>query len=146
MQLFERVIQVIDTFAGGSQNQLAKRIGIQQTKLNRNLKAEGQEHLWQLLPKVLEQFPQINRYWLYFDEGEMCGQAEKAQSEVEALRQRVKDLEALLAAKEESLTLYREAHTRLHPLKQEGIAGSSGSAARLLHEDKSTPSIRNISD
>lgn len=73
MDLFERIKQV-STLAG-SETKLAFRLGLPQTTFNGYLKPARQDNLWPLLPKILELFPQVRRDWLYFDEGEMTGEA-----------------------------------------------------------------------
>jgi len=96
MQLFERVQMIIDVYCQGSQSKLAELLGVHQRTLNRNIKPEGQDQLWQFLGRILELFPQVNRYWLFLDEGEMGGQAIQAHGELEMLRQRITDLEKII--------------------------------------------------
>lgn len=69
MELFERVKQVAGL--SGSETKLANRLNLPQTTFNGYLKPARQDNLWPLLPKILELFPQVNRDWLYFGEGEM---------------------------------------------------------------------------
>lgn len=69
MELFERVKQIAGL--AGSETKLANRLNLPQTTFNGYLKPARQDNLWPLLPKILELFPQVNRDWLYFGEGEM---------------------------------------------------------------------------
>lgn len=72
MELFERIKQIAGL--AGSETKLASRLNLPQTTFNGYLKPSRQDNLWPLLPKILELFPQVNREWLYFGEGEMTGE------------------------------------------------------------------------
>lgn len=72
MNLFERILKLVELFENNSQTQFAKRIGVPQATFNTYLNFSGQQKIkLALLAKILCAFPQINKYWLYFGEGEM---------------------------------------------------------------------------
>lgn len=70
MELFERV-RVIARHLSGSDSALAEALAIRQNTFSYYLSAKTQTKLWELLPRILELYPQVNRDWLYFGEGEM---------------------------------------------------------------------------
>ena len=70
MQLFKRV-RALAIEMSGSVARLAAKIDMPQTTFNGYLNEKRQDNLWPLLPKLLELYPQVNREWLYFGEGEM---------------------------------------------------------------------------
>lgn len=70
MQLFER-IRIISSEVADSQKQLATLLGLPRNTFQAYLKAERQDNLWPLLPRILEVCPQVRRDWLYFGEGAM---------------------------------------------------------------------------
>ncbi len=72
MELFERVALIAEQIAG-SKSKIAKALKIPQTTFSYYFSAERQVGLWPLLPAILELYPQINKYWLHFEEGEMIG-------------------------------------------------------------------------
>lgn len=74
MQLYQRV-RIIAKEIAGSETKLATQIDVHQRTLNGYLKASREHNLWPLLPKILEIYPQINREWLFFGEGEMLRQS-----------------------------------------------------------------------
>lgn len=74
MELFQRLLQLVELFENNSQTQFAKRIGLSQQTCNNYLKFEGQQKIRKaLLDKILTVYPQVNRDWLFFGEGEMLG-------------------------------------------------------------------------
>ena len=73
MMLFERIRQIYHNIAI-SQADFARGLGITPATFNGYLKESRQDNLWPLLPRILEMYPQINRNWLYFGEGDMLGQ------------------------------------------------------------------------
>ncbi len=70
MELFERVKAVAKLLAG-SDKALGEKLSLRQNTFSYYLSQKTQGKLWELLPKILEIYPQIRRDWLYFDEGEM---------------------------------------------------------------------------
>ncbi len=70
MRLYQRVRRIAVEFAG-SETKLAQQLGIQQRTLNGYLNESREENLFPSLSRILELYPQINRDWLYFGEGEM---------------------------------------------------------------------------
>jgi hypothetical protein len=70
MELFERVKHISKKLAT-SETKLAASLGLPQRTFNNYLNKKSQHNLWELLPRILEFFPQIRRDWLYFNEGEM---------------------------------------------------------------------------
>lgn len=70
MKLFERVDEIAKKLAG-SQTKLATILGLRQKQFNGYLNTVSERNLWEHLPVILEVFPQVSRYWLYFGEGEM---------------------------------------------------------------------------
>lgn len=74
MKLFERINAIAEQIAG-SQARLAKAIRVPQGTLNGYLSDDGQRKIrLELIESILTAYPQINRNWLYFDEGDMIGQ------------------------------------------------------------------------
>lgn len=74
MKLFERINAIAEQIAG-SQARLAKAVRIPQGTLNGYLSEEGQRKIrLELLMSILVAYPQINRDWLCFGEGDMLGQ------------------------------------------------------------------------
>lgn len=72
MELYQRVKRISKELAG-SETKMAAQLGIQQRTFNGYLSESRQANLWALLNKILEEYPQISRDWLYFNEGEMFG-------------------------------------------------------------------------
>lgn len=72
MQLFERIAKIAREVAG-SQARLAEKINVNPRTFQGYVQAGRQDNLWPLLPDILDNYPNINREWLYFDEGEMLG-------------------------------------------------------------------------
>lgn len=99
MALFERVKAIYSNMAI-SQADFARNLHLTPATFNGYLKESRQNNLWPLLPQILALYPQINRDWLYFGEGEMlAGDAPRAASapkDREALEARVRELEAEL--------------------------------------------------
>lgn len=112
MELFERV-RLISTDVARSQTDLAKKLGLTQPTFNGYLNEKRQDNLWPLLPKILELYPQLNRDWLYFGEGEMYATDEHPRpspAQVEEMEKRMAALEQELA---EERRLNRQLTTRL---------------------------------
>ena len=110
MELFERV-RLISTDVARSQTDLAKKLGLTQPTFNGYLNEKRQDNLWPLLPRILELYPQLNRDWLYFIEGEMYGgHREQSPAQVKEMSKRLAALEQELA---EERRLNRQLTTRL---------------------------------
>ena len=110
MELFERV-RLISTDVARSQTDLAKKLGLTQPTFNGYLNEKRQDNLWPLLPRILELYPQLNRDWLYFSEGEMYGgHRERSPAQVKEMSKRLAALEQELA---EERRLNRQLTTRL---------------------------------
>ena len=72
MELYKRMLQLIDIFDNNSQTQAARRMGIPQKTLWGYLNEDGQAKIKKVfLDKVFEAYPGVRRDWLYFGEGEM---------------------------------------------------------------------------
>ena len=69
MELFERIKYISKNLAA-SEAKLAASLGLPQRTFNNYLNKKSQRNLWELLPRILEFFPQVRRDWLYFNEGE----------------------------------------------------------------------------
>lgn len=72
MELYQRVKRISKELAG-SETKMATLLGIQQRTFNGYLNESRQGNLWDLLPAMLKEYPQVSREWLYFDEGDMYG-------------------------------------------------------------------------
>lgn len=91
MQLFERV-RLLAKEKEKSVSRLAAKLKLGQTTFNGYLSENRQFHLWELLPKILELYPDVNRDWLYFGEGEMLGESTSHENIAE-LKAKIKELE-----------------------------------------------------
>lgn len=116
MELFERVKQIAGL--AGSETKLASRLNLPQTTFNGYLKPSRQDNLWPLLPKILELFPQVNREWLYFGEGEMTGETAPRVA-VPPLTTAVPPLKAAGATNGQAQS---DAHAELTALRQKLLA------------------------
>lgn len=97
MQLFERV-KMLAKAKEKSANALAKKLNIAQTTFNGYLKESRQNNLWEILPKILELYPDVSRDWLYFGEGEMLLGEERAKPEtIQELKNKIQELEQELS-------------------------------------------------
>ncbi len=72
MQLYQRVRKIATTLAG-SDVKMGTALGMNPRTFSGYLKESREHNLWPLLPRILQEYPQISREWLYFDEGEMYG-------------------------------------------------------------------------
>lgn len=96
MHLFERVKKIAKNFAG-SDAALAKKLGYKQQTFFGYLNEKRQDNLWPILPHVLELFPELNRDWLYFGEGEMLASDAPAETAAASdCQRRITELEAEL--------------------------------------------------
>lgn len=105
MELYQRLLQLIELLADNSQTRFAKSIGLSQQTFNNYLNPEGQQKIRKtLLDTILAIYPEISRDWLFFGEGEMLGREGETPltgpdekdcriAELEALRTRVAELE-----------------------------------------------------
>lgn len=113
MKLFERV-RLISTELARSQSDLAKRLELTLSTFNGYLNEKRQDNLWPLLPRILEIYPQLNRDWLFFGEGEMCGTGsenpQQSPARMEEMEKRIANLEQELA---DERRLNRQLVTRL---------------------------------
>lgn len=75
MKLYQR-IRLIAEHVAGSQTKMAKTLGMPPSNFNYYLSEEKENNLWIYLPKILEEYPHISKYWLYLGEGEMLESAE----------------------------------------------------------------------
>ena len=74
MELYQRLLQLVELLANNSQAKFAKGVGLSQQTFNNYLNPEGQQKIRKsLLDKVLTIYPEVNRDWLFFDEGEPLG-------------------------------------------------------------------------
>lgn len=99
MELFQRLLQLVELLAENSQSRFAKSVGLSQQTFNNYLNSEGQQKIRKtLLDTILSVYPQINRNWLYFGEGEMfTSENSGAQMNTPAdLQRRIAELEAEL--------------------------------------------------
>lgn len=71
MELYQRLLQLVELLANNSQAKFAKGVGLSQQTFNNYLNPDGQQKIRKsLLDKVLTIYPEVNRDWLFFDEGE----------------------------------------------------------------------------
>lgn len=91
MQLFERV-RLLAKAKERSITAFSDKLDIAQSKFNGYLKESRQSNLWDLLPKILELYPDVNRDWLYFGEGEMLGE-NTSHENIAELKAKIKELE-----------------------------------------------------
>ncbi len=72
MELYQRLLQLIELLTDNSQTRFAKSIGLSQQTFNNYLNPEGQQKIRKtLLDTILAIYPEISRDWLFFGEGEM---------------------------------------------------------------------------
>lgn len=116
MELFQRLLQLIELLENNSQTRFAKHIGLSQQTCNNYLKFEGQHKIRKaLLDKILTVYPQVNRDWLFFGEGEPLGGSQVLPTPCQDEKRRIAELEAELA---EERRLNRRLTERL--LKEKG--------------------------
>lgn len=97
MQLYERV-KILAKIRAKSVSALSEKLGIAQTTFNGYLKESRQSNLWEILPQILKLYPDVNRDWLYFGEGEMLDKSEKASPEtIQELKAKIQELEQELS-------------------------------------------------
>ena len=119
MQLFQRILKLIELFENNSQTQFAKRLGIPQPTLFGYLNTNGQQKIRKtLLDKILVVYPQVNRDWLFFGEGEPLGGPQVLPAPCQDEKRRIAELEAELA---EERRLNRRLTETLLKEKGEGL-------------------------
>lgn len=66
MELYQRLLQLIELLADNSQTRFAKSIGLSQQTFNNYLNPEGQQKIRKtLLDTILAIYPEISRDWLF---------------------------------------------------------------------------------
>lgn len=101
MELYQRLLQLVELLANNSQAKFAKGVGLSQQTFNNYLNPDGQQKIRKsLLDKVLTIYPEVNRDWLFFDEGEPLGGKKTASDALLCQNdkdRRIAELEAELA-------------------------------------------------
>lgn len=101
MELFQRILQLVEVLTENSQARFARSIGISQQTFNNYLNLEGQQKIRKtLLDTILSVYPKISRNWLFFGEGEIFSTGEdsvpKTICALDEKDRRVAELEAEL--------------------------------------------------
>lgn len=121
MELYQRLLKLVELLANNSQAKFAKSVGLSQQTFNNYLNPEGQQKIRNaLLDKVLTIYPEVNREWLFFGEGEPLGgkrTVPAALSCQEEKDRRIAELEAELA---EERRLNRRLTQRLLDIENTG--------------------------
>lgn len=111
--LYQRVKEISRKYCG-SDSHLAALLNIKQNTFSQYLNESRQAKLWPFLDKILELFPEINRYWLYHGEGDMLGSSvplfTEMQKEKEILQKKLEEMENKL---EEERTINKKLINRL---------------------------------
>ena len=76
MELYERINLL--TGKAGNKTKLAAALGIPQQKISQWSNPLSQRNFWEYLPNLLKAMPDISKYWLYLDEGEMFSRGEES--------------------------------------------------------------------
>lgn len=98
MKLYERLLYLIEKLVKNSQNEFSKRIGISAQTLSKYINPKFQDRVKvEMLDRIVEVFPEVNRSWLYYDEGEPFVMDQPENPEVISLREDVARLENELA-------------------------------------------------
>lgn len=98
MELYERLLYLIEKLVKNSQNEFSKRIGISAQTLSKYINPKFQDRVRvDLLDRIIEVFPAVNRSWLYYDEGEAFVADQPENPDVISLREDVARLETELA-------------------------------------------------
>ena len=98
MELYERLLYLIEKLVKNSQNEFSKRIGISAQTLSKYINPKFQDRVRvDLLDHIIEVFPVVSRSWLYYDEGEPFVTDQPENPEVLSLREDVARLETELA-------------------------------------------------
>lgn len=81
MEMYQRIIKIIEIFADNSQTRLAKRLSVPQSTFHDYLNPVGQSKIRKsLLDALHAAYPQVSRDWLYFGEGDMLATPSVPQS------------------------------------------------------------------
>lgn len=71
-KIYKRLLTLVDAFAEGSQTAFAKRAGLNQSTFWGYLSEHGQSKIkLNTLERIQAVYPEVNKNWLYFGEGEM---------------------------------------------------------------------------
>lgn len=101
MQLFER-IRFLAQEKGIPQSKLGEIIGVYPQKFSQWLTEKSQKNLWEHLPTILENFPDVRPEWLYYEDGPMLREAgspppsRDLERQLEEARAKISALEAEL--------------------------------------------------
>lgn len=82
MQLFERV-KFLSKKTEEKGQSLAENIGVNAHTFRGYLSLKRQDNLWPLLEKILAEYPEISRRWLYFGEGPLLACSDDLDNEAE---------------------------------------------------------------
>jgi len=74
MQLFER-IRFLAQEKSIPQSKLAEIIGVYPQKFSQWLTEKSQKNIWEHLPTILENFPDVRPEWLYCEDGPISREA-----------------------------------------------------------------------
>jgi len=105
-ELLIRIQQIIEEKCGKSEAAFAKKIGVGQSRLNRNLKSDDYKQLMGLTGWILSAYPEISREWLLTGAGETY-RPEDAEL-VAGLELKIEHLRELLAGKDEIIASQKE--------------------------------------
>lgn len=99
MELYERLLKLIEIFADNSQAKFARSIGLFQQTFHGYLNPDGQQKIRKVvLDAIITAYPEVNRDWLYFGEGTMLASNKPAEAAVSSddCQKRIAELEAEL--------------------------------------------------
>lgn len=98
MELYERLIKLTEIFTDNSQAKFARSIGLFQQTFHGYLNPDGQQKIRKVvLDAILNTYPEVNRDWLYFGEGEMLTSDAPAETAAASdCQRRIAELEAEL--------------------------------------------------
>lgn len=74
----DQIQALIDHYCAGSQMAFAKKIGVPQSTLHRNMAKADEKNLLKILPKILLACPEVRESWLYTGEGAMLSRPRPA--------------------------------------------------------------------
>ena len=98
MELYERLLKLTEIFADNSQAKFARSIGLSQQTFHGYLNSDGQQKIRKVvLDAIMTTYPEVNRDWLYFGEGEMLASDAPAETAAASdCQRRITELEAEL--------------------------------------------------